>query len=597
MSNENRFNSLNSTLLLILIFAVAFGVRFIHLDADPPAAMDLHFISDEGWWVHNARNKALFGEWILDDFNQSLLVSPPFCLGTWLSYRFLGVSLASSRVAAAVSGFIATILLFFILKKKSPDASKMMGTLLLGAGFAFTCFNRMAFVESTAFMFVLLSWLFLEYVSDRVWGVFLAGLSAGVAIATKSYVLSLAPVLGVLWFMRIWVTKPEWRTVAQQAFLFSGGVAAVVIFWLKHLYIPFQDEYRIMYSLWQNVNLPGSAAQIIRNLPSFLIQVSPQGIAPAGFIRLNGVLILLAAWRLLQVMDPAAPSLKEVWKNMPQADKEALIWLGITILLVAPLSIKTFRRFIFMYPPLLTLAARTVSQVRTHPGLRRSRPFTITRMILMVGVPVMLIAPWVASWIHGVITSMTPPGPNALWTHPMLIAVGMMGLLFVIGIVVAGRLRLHTIVFPAIPLLMGVAVIAVGEGTQFIRAWSGISFTIRDTSRYLGETYFDPGMLVLGGVADTLCLENNARTVAIWGAQEARRVLNQNPIRRYQPSYILVLTELDGIPWVAEERYTKYLSKERLVEPIGLIPHSEHGYRIRIELYTAPREEPFQSSI
>jgi hypothetical protein len=66
--------------LLVLFFTGA--LRVVALDADPPPSMSSDIASDEAWWAHNARNRTLFGKWVLDDFNQGLFA--PRCTRRWL---------------------------------------------------------------------------------------------------------------------------------------------------------------------------------------------------------------------------------------------------------------------------------------------------------------------------------------------------------------------------------------------------------------------------------------------------------------------------------------------------------------------------------
>jgi hypothetical protein len=115
---------------------------------------------------------------------------------------------------------------------------------------------------------------------------------------------------------------------------------------------------------------------------------------------------------------------------------------------------------------------------------------------------------------------------------------------------------------------------------------------MRNVSRELGRTAFKPGNVILGGLAHTLSLENHAQPVAIWGRQEARRVFNQDPIRKYHPDYLVILKEIDGLPWGYEERYYRYVSPERKIRTIKLLPDGKGSHRVIAELYKAPEHEP-----
>ena len=154
------------------IFILAACLRLISLDADPPSTVGLHFISDEGWWVHNARNKILFNEWILDEFNQSLLASPTFCMATYGVYSLFGVNYGSSRIVPVLSGLLTLLLFTGILYAHSPPATVTLAMLLFGCNFAFTTMNRTAYVDSTALMFLVLSWWLLEKLPRQSLGCF-----------------------------------------------------------------------------------------------------------------------------------------------------------------------------------------------------------------------------------------------------------------------------------------------------------------------------------------------------------------------------------------------------------------------------------------
>ncbi len=57
----------------VALLLIAGVLRFHALEADPSEAVGRVFLSDEGWWAHNARNHYLFGAWVLDDWNQARL--------------------------------------------------------------------------------------------------------------------------------------------------------------------------------------------------------------------------------------------------------------------------------------------------------------------------------------------------------------------------------------------------------------------------------------------------------------------------------------------------------------------------------------------
>src|ERR1044071_7649153 len=69
----------------LLIFLAVF-LRLIALRSDPYSSLDWSagLLTDEGFYIHNARNVALFGHARTDEFN-NMLLSP------WLHYLQVGV--------------------------------------------------------------------------------------------------------------------------------------------------------------------------------------------------------------------------------------------------------------------------------------------------------------------------------------------------------------------------------------------------------------------------------------------------------------------------------------------------------------------------
>ena len=59
---------------LVLVVTLGGGLRFVYPTADPPwhAAVGITW-HDEGPWVHNARNKVLWGKWSTDRWNPMYL--------------------------------------------------------------------------------------------------------------------------------------------------------------------------------------------------------------------------------------------------------------------------------------------------------------------------------------------------------------------------------------------------------------------------------------------------------------------------------------------------------------------------------------------
>ena len=71
----------------MLVLGLAAALRGVFPTADPPWQTSVGVVwHDEGAWVHNARNKALFGSWRLDEWNP-LFIAPVFTGLEYLSFE------------------------------------------------------------------------------------------------------------------------------------------------------------------------------------------------------------------------------------------------------------------------------------------------------------------------------------------------------------------------------------------------------------------------------------------------------------------------------------------------------------------------------
>jgi len=87
-------------LALTAIVLLAIGLRTIFPAADPPWRTTVGVVwHDEGAWVHNARNKALFGQWRLDEWNP-VFVAPVFTALEYVSFAAFGVGVRPDQQRA-----------------------------------------------------------------------------------------------------------------------------------------------------------------------------------------------------------------------------------------------------------------------------------------------------------------------------------------------------------------------------------------------------------------------------------------------------------------------------------------------------------------
>ena len=198
---------------------VALALRALFPLADPPWLSTIGITwHDEGVWAHNARNKALFGQWRLDQWNP-MYVSPVFTGLEYLSFSAFGVGLWQSRVVSIVAGLAATFALAIGLRAVATPGVALTGALLMAVNFTWVMYSRVALLEATMVAALVASWAcYARAERNWRWGIG-AALFGLLAFFTKA---SAAFFLVALGLDACWVGWRAWRSRT------SGGAAPSV---------------------------------------------------------------------------------------------------------------------------------------------------------------------------------------------------------------------------------------------------------------------------------------------------------------------------------------------------------------------------------
>jgi 4-amino-4-deoxy-L-arabinose transferase-like glycosyltransferase len=207
-------------LLLVLILSSAFLLRFIHLDADPSALISRDFITDEGWWAHNARNEYFYGHWRIDDHNPgiySAFLYNGFVLG---AFRLLGAGLWAVRLTPALAGWLTVLVLFLLVRREVNVRAALFAAALLGFSNLHIMYSRAGFVESAiAFFLALALWSW----SLKDWHDLFA-MAAGVCFV----MMVITKITGIYFLPGVFlvaIAGAVRRSISRRhAFLFAAGV-------------------------------------------------------------------------------------------------------------------------------------------------------------------------------------------------------------------------------------------------------------------------------------------------------------------------------------------------------------------------------------
>ena len=226
--------------VLTAILAVGLFMRVAWLRADPPVADAVGIVwHDEGAWVHNARNRALWGVWRTDAWNP-VFVAPVFTALEYASFEAFGVGLWQARVVPLVSGLAAIAALVIGLRAIAGREAAAIGAGLLATTYAFVMWNRAALMESTMTAAMVVAWAaYARGSRDARWGA-MAGVAATGAWFTKAaaafFVAALALDAG-LTILRGWRSpaadrrneaRLAWWTLAGLAIAFAITAALLV---------------------------------------------------------------------------------------------------------------------------------------------------------------------------------------------------------------------------------------------------------------------------------------------------------------------------------------------------------------------------------
>src|SRR5215831_20288183 len=95
----------------LIVLALAGVLRGAWPTSDPPTSPSVGIPwHDEGPWVHNARNRALWGVWRSDNWNPVFL-TPVFTGLEYAVFRSAGVGTWQARVVPIASGLAALVFL------------------------------------------------------------------------------------------------------------------------------------------------------------------------------------------------------------------------------------------------------------------------------------------------------------------------------------------------------------------------------------------------------------------------------------------------------------------------------------------------------
>jgi 4-amino-4-deoxy-L-arabinose transferase-like glycosyltransferase len=338
---------------LLAILSAAALLRFTFPAVDPPWNPSVGIVwHDEGAWVHNARNKALFGAWSLDAWNP-MFIAPVFTGLEYVSFELFGVGVRQARLVPAIGGLVSVWLLALGVAVLAGRRSGLVAGTLLATNYVYVMWNRAALMEGPMVAFIVASWYCYVRAQERAhWG-WAAGACALLAFFTKAsavfFVAALtADALATIALARwsrlrraLGVEAPVATTVrgagATLVGLAMSAAAIVAVFVL-----PSWTEYQFYNWEMSVTRKPSYSVGALLDRASWL------PIVQDFFTRM---------WLAVVAAALAAGAIVARWRTAPPGERVLVLWILVGLAELIVHDAGNERRYVMFIPPLIGLAA------------------------------------------------------------------------------------------------------------------------------------------------------------------------------------------------------------------------------------------------
>ncbi|MCS6777043.1 MAG: glycosyltransferase family 39 protein, partial [Chloroherpetonaceae bacterium] len=151
-------------ILILSGVLVGCALRVIALDSDayPRLSWSTGLLTDEGFYIHNARNLVLFGQERTNEFNNALIM-PVLHFVQVLVFRCSGVGPVQARSISVVASGIALALFYDAMYRAFGKRAALIAVLLLGLDHIYLLYNRLALMDTPATLFLVAAfWAFVR---------------------------------------------------------------------------------------------------------------------------------------------------------------------------------------------------------------------------------------------------------------------------------------------------------------------------------------------------------------------------------------------------------------------------------------------------
>jgi 4-amino-4-deoxy-L-arabinose transferase-like glycosyltransferase len=478
---------------LTAIAVLAIALLLVFPRADPPWETTVGVVwHDEGAWVHNARNMALFGAWSADAWNP-MYIAPVFTGLEYISFALFGVGIWQARLVSDVSGIASVMLLALGVRRVAGREAALVAAALAATNYVYVMWNRAALMEASMVAFMVAAWYgYVRAQTRAAWGI-LAAACALLAYFTKAAAVFFVAALAFdALLVLIRPSETDGTSGRRAAIVTLAGLAICGALALALFVLPHWTDYRF-YNWQMSVTRKPSY-----DIASIMNRVTWFPIRHDIFTRMWFTLVLGAC-----AVMAALPR----WRRIAAGERLLVLWtvLGAIELLVH--DVGNERRFVFFVPPLAALAAIVlIRDRRLVPGSIAAIPRASAAWALPILFYVLYIV--FGSMVRLAFLYETRP------------AVRLSGGLAIVAalLIVATWPRVPRVLsareWPLKAAILVAALVCAGQFAQFVQWARGRTYKNYAASVELG-TILPPGTLVHGKLANGLSLENRIRPIFV----------------------------------------------------------------------------------
>ncbi len=482
---------------LLAVLLLAAVVRGLYPAADPPWTTTVGIVwHDEGAWVHNARNKALFGAWTLDAWNP-VYIAPVFTALEYGSFRLFGVGVRQARLVSEVCGLASVWLLALGVARVGGRRAGLIAGSLLATHYVYVMWNRAALMEGPMVALMVAAW----YCYARAWtaprwgaGAALFAVLAFFTKASAAFFVGILALDALLAFVGLFSDGPTDSTTYRKGECprwVVGGLAACAALALVLFVAPHWSEYR--FYNWQ---------MSVTRKPSYTVRALLDRVT--WFPILHD--LFTRSWFIVAVGVTAALGMLARWRALRPAERLLILWLAFGALELILHDVGNERRFVLFIPPLVALASLALGRGRLVAAETGEVPLRRA----LVALPIVLYAAYTVAGSLVRLAFLYEVRPNVRLAA---------------AIAVAATTAIYA-TWPRLPRALDrapwspagafgiAALVAAGQLVQYGQWAASRTYRNVEASRELGRL-LPPGTLVQGKLANGLALENRIRPVFI----------------------------------------------------------------------------------